>query len=106
MAAIGSVPQGSAYDFEQVTIDNTAGGVGLTASKYAPAGPLTASRAMITLTTAQIRFTLDATAPTATAGLVMDIGDVLEIDSANDIKNFKAIRTGASSGVIDVQYFR
>jgi len=90
----------SPYAFEQVTVDNTAGGKGLTAATYDAS-----KRAVITVETAQIRYRADGGAPTTTVGHIADIGDTIELESASEIANFKAIRTGANSGLISVSYF-
>jgi hypothetical protein len=90
-----------AFDFEQITIDATAGGKALTATTYD-----NATKALITVETAQIRFRVDGEAPTETVGHIADIGDKIELDSAEDIANFHAIRAGATSAVISVTYSR
>jgi hypothetical protein len=59
------------------------------------------------LETAQIRYTVDGvTAPTTTVGTLLEIGESLLLWGTQDIQNFKAIRTGGSSGVLDVHYAR
>jgi len=88
-----------ASEHESLTIDDTAGGIALTASKYG-----TCTKALITVETAQIRFTVDGTAPTATVGHVLNPGDNLDIDSNEDVAAFRAIRTGSISGVIQCTY--
>ena len=90
---------GRAGNFEQITVDNTAGGKALTAAKYSGA-----SKALITVETAQIRFRVDGGAPTSTVGHVADIDDQIELDSVEDIANFRAIRTGTTSATISVTY--
>ena len=85
--------------FEQITIDATVGGKALTAATYG-----NAPKAIITIETAQIRFRVDGGAPTATIGHIADIGDQIELNSVEDIANFKAIRTGSVSAVISVTY--
>lgn len=88
------------YAFEAVTVDNTAGGVGLTAATFD-----SSTRAHISLETAQIRYRVDGGAPTATVGHILEIGCMVELESASEIANFKAIRTGSTSGTIQVSYF-
>ena len=93
--AMGTGMNAKAY--ESVTVDSTAGGKALTKygrNKYA----------IITVETAQIRFTLDGTAPTTTVGHLLNAGDILELDSLEDMKSFRAIRTGATSATIHVTY--
>lgn len=88
-----------ASEYEAITVDNTAGGKACTTAKYAGC-----TKAFITVETAQIRFTIDGTAPTTTAGHLLNPGDILKLDSAEDITAFRAIRVGATSGVIHCTY--
>ena len=55
---------------EAVTVDGTAGGVPLTVAKYLTVGTsrVVSDFALIRVETAQIRYTVDATAPTSTVG--------------------------------------
>lgn len=94
------------FAFETVTVDNTAGGVALTAATFAPTNAIPADHAFITVETAQIRFNYDSTAPTSTAGHVAEPGDVIKLDSNQSIKRFRAIRTGGVSATIRVTYER
>lgn len=60
--------------------------------------------AEITVETAEIRFTTDGTAPTATVGHKVGPGYVIELDSSEDIVAFRAIRVGSTSAVIQATY--
>lgn len=102
-----------AYADESITIDNTAGGIGFTASKItSTSGPgLSAQSATFTInctsgTSCPIRITLDGTAPTTTVGMRADYGQSVTIYAQTNLVNFKAIREGSTSAKIDVQYFR
>lgn len=92
------------FDFETITVDNTAAGVGLTASK------LTSSprpkKVIITVETAQCRYRLDGTAPTSTVGHILNPMDSLVLEGYSQLNNFKSIRTGATSATIQVTYLR
>lgn len=103
--AIDQVNSGEAGAAEALTFDNTAGGIGFTTSKIA-VGSVVAGKAVFVLEGGQCRFTVDGTAPTTTVGMLADIGDVITIDNDTDVKNFKCIRTGATSGTAFVTYFR
>lgn len=96
----------SPFARETVTIDDTAGGVSLTSATYAPATFGPASRAYISVETAQIRFTYNGTAPTTSLGHILEAGDILIIEGIQHIGNFKAIRTGSTSATIQVTYER
>ena len=89
----------NASAYEALTIDNTAGGIVLTAAKYG-----TCTKAFITCEAAQVRFTLDGTAPTTSVGHLLDDGDILTLDSNEDIAAFKAIRTGEVSASLQCTY--
>ncbi|HXG71684.1 MAG TPA: hypothetical protein VNJ04_13840 [Gemmatimonadaceae bacterium] len=54
------------------------------------------------LETAQVRYRFDGTNPTATEGIVVEIGDWLEIDRHEVATAARFIRTGATSGVFRV----
>lgn len=85
-----------ADNYQTLTVDNTSGGVSLTASYYAGA-----RYAMCRLETAEIRYTKDgSTTPTDAVGMLMEPMEFIILENANQIKNFKAIRTGGTSGVI------
>lgn len=83
---------------QRLTVDDTAGGVTITA-------PARARVAHCRLETAQIRFTLDGTAPTSTTGQILEVGETLELEGRDEITGFKAIRTGSTSGVLDIEFF-
>lgn len=84
---------------QALTVDDTAGGVTLTV-------PSAAIAAYCRLETAQIRYTLDGTAPTTTVGWLLEIGETLELESRAELEGFKAIRTGGTSGTLEVEYWR
>jgi len=94
VAGGGSTP----FAYESVTVADAA--IGLTALTYSDA-----TRAEMTLETAQIRIRGDGTSPTASEGRIAEIGDTIVLSSATQIAGFKAIRTGATSGVLKVEYF-
>ena len=89
-----------AQSYESVTVDATAGGVTLTAGTYS-----TRRYALISVETATVRFTVDGTAPVAGGpGHLCQIGDIIELDSNEDITAFRAIRETATSGTIRATY--
>jgi len=78
-------PVGPSYGaFESVTVSSTA--VSL------PMARLGFDNALITVETDQVRFRLDAVAPTSSVGHLLDVGDVLALDSADQIANARFIR--------------
>ena len=83
--------------YESVTV--AAASIGFTAGTYGAA-----THAFATCETAQIRFRIDGGAPTTTEGHILNPGDSVKLNSAADIAAFRAIRTGATSGVLKVTY--
>lgn len=87
-----------AQTYESVTVEGTA--IGLTSGTYG-----TRRYALITVETAPIRFSLHGTDPTAgVIGHLVNPGDIIRLDSNEDIASFKAIRETGVSGVLKVTY--
>lgn len=59
--------------------------------------------ALISVETDQIRFWTNGSDPTTTDGHLMNVGDTLKLESADDIKNFRAIRV-TTDATIQVSY--
>lgn len=91
---------------EDLTVDATTGGVRLTLSNILTTPPALA--ATLIVETAQIRWKKDAagTVTSTTGGLVANVGAVLFLDNANDMTNWRGIRTGSTSGKVHVEYHR
>lgn len=89
------------YDYESITVTNTA--IGLTVSKlYTTPKP---KRVFISPETAQMRYRYDGNNPTNTEGHILNpIVNYLIIEGWHNLVNFKAIRTGTTSGVLKVSY--
>src|SRR3990172_8219738 len=90
---------------QQLTVDNTAGGVALTR----PTG-FRPRHALIAVTNAEIRWSGSSTAPTATVGIPVGAGGYIDwtdplTDHTNLITNARFIRTGGTSAILEVQYF-
>lgn len=67
--------------------------------------PADATRAEIYVRTASVVFKRDGTAATATAGIQADESDIILLESAAEIENFRVIAVSASA-TLDVEYFR
>jgi len=87
------------YAYEAITVADTA--IGLTSAKYMNSNTteVRASRVMITVETAQVRYTYDGTTPTSSVGHILNVNDVLTLVGDDAIKNFKAIRVSASGAL-------
>jgi hypothetical protein len=94
------------FDKEELTVDDTVGGVSFDTDKIRPAGEIPAEIACCTLETAQIRHWIDGSAPTTTEGHLTEIGDTLVVEGEVALENFRAIRTGGTSGELKVSYGR
>lgn len=106
LVLVASVPVfGATYNYEQITVDNTSGGVGFTASKITPSdGRTVMNIAQCRLETAEIRYRYDSGAPTSSVGTLLEIGEMITLTKREDILNFKAIRTGGSNGSLSCTY--
>lgn len=108
-----SVRMRTAFAFEQVTIDATVGGIALTAATYnpvvtdSPANMTRAEYAILNCQLGQFRYRTDGVAAvTAAAGMTWNVGEEKAIFGFANIQNFRGIRTGATSAVCDVTYYR
>ena len=103
------MPQASilqTFDQEDLTVDATVGGVRLTLSYILTTPP--AKAATLTVETAQIRWkkSVTGTLTATTLGFVANVGAVIFLDNANDLANWRGIRTGSTSGKVHVEYHR
>ncbi|KKL96689.1 hypothetical protein LCGC14_1841970 [marine sediment metagenome] len=95
------------FNQEELTVDGTVGGKSLTASKYAASGGWgSATKAIVQVLSASIRFRLDGTAPTSSTGFAESVGSSFELNGEAEILGFKAIRTSGSDAKIIVAYYR
>lgn len=94
-----------AFAYESITVAATAIGLTATTLEGASTGP-PALRAVVTVENAEIRIRYDGTDPTATEGHTASPGDSITIEGAEDLRAFRAIRTGAVSGLLKVSYER
>jgi len=86
------------FDHEILTVTDSV--TSLTPEKYSDA-----IRAFMTLETAQIRYWDDGSDPTSSEGHPVNVGDIIILDSAAQIADFKATRTGDTSGKLMISYF-
>jgi hypothetical protein len=95
--------------YEAVAIDNNAGGRALTVAKYynTTTQQIISDYAVIVVETAPIRFKVDtATTVTDTVGIPLQVNQAWVLETYEEIKNFKAIRTGTVSASLKVMYFK
>ena len=91
------------YAFEQITV--AAVSIGFTnATIVQGTTHKQATQAVCRVETAQLRYRFDGTAPTSAVGTLLEIGDTLTISEPISMVQFRAIRTGAVSGVLSCSY--
>jgi len=91
------------YAVETITVNTS---IGFTASVLAEARKAhgrDVKCVRCTVEAAQIRAWEDGTAPTATTGHILNIGDVF-IVNADNASRFRAIKTGATNGKISASF--
>lgn len=98
-----------AFNYESITVADSS--IGFTAGTITPTVAVDGSTrpahvARVTAETAQMRYTIDGTAPTTTVGHLLDIGDVLDIEGIKNVSNARFIRTGVTSGTIRCTFLR
>lgn len=93
------------YEYESITITNQIARFTVS-GKLNPFGGDSACRVFCTLETGQIRFRTDGGSPSATEGHLLEIGQWLVLEGEDAVENFRAIRTGGTSGVLKVTYER
>ena len=91
-----------AYASEKITIADSV--IGFTAATVENGIINKPYEAFFVVETAAFRYTVDGSTPSTTVGLLASVGDVITISGEHDIKNFKAIRTGGTSAVIQPQF--
>jgi len=101
-ARLAVIGKHKGYDREDITVGDTVGGVGFTASKLNTAVP--PKRIYITVETAQCRFTYDGTAPLLDLGHPLNPFDTLYIEGLKNMKNFRAIKTGLNDSKLVCTY--
>ncbi len=102
----------TAFAWESVTFDATAGGIGFTSATYNPTvtdKPSEFSRAevaVLSCQTAQMRYRVDGGTVTSSNGMLVNPGDMLIVYGFSNISAFRGIRTGGTSAVCDITYYR
>ena len=94
--------------YEAITVDDTAGGKALTVAKYwtASTSKVVSDFVVITVTGAVINYTVDGTTVTSSVGTPALPYQEIVLSSFEEIKNFRAIRTGDTSASIKVKYYK
>jgi hypothetical protein len=86
--------------YEQITVGTTA--IGLSPRYFT--GGMGSTQASCRLETAEVRWTIDGTAPTTTVGTPLEALETIVLTDLATLQRFQAIRTGATSGVLNCSY--
>ena len=83
--------------YEQLTVANSS--VGFASI------PINTNKAVVIVETATIRYRDDGTAPTSSVGTKQFVNSTLILDGRDKIDSFRAIRTGATSAKLSINYY-
>lgn len=95
-------PANYVRDYEDITVSTAA--VGLTAAKVAKLDPALAKSGKqnvlvwVAVESAPVRFRFDGTSPTATVGVLLNTGDLLQLNDYYDVFNLRMIRDTTATG--------
>ena len=87
------------FAFEALSVAATA--VGFTAATF-----LNAKLAVAKVEGAQMRYRSDGTDPTATVGVLAEVGDTITVWGSPDIRSIRFIRTGGVSATLSSEFSR
>lgn len=90
--------------YESLSVGATA--VGITSTVITPDGRGQQDACAARLEDGQVRYRYDGTDPTATEGVLLEPGSVLQFPTTEDAKRVKFIRTTSTSGVLKVTCWR
>jgi len=101
LAGAGPLAQRRTVTYESITV-GAAPAIGITAAITNPPGEPQQNGCTARLETAQVRYRFDGVDPTASEGMLFEVGDVLTIANNADARAIRFIRTGGTSGVLKV----
>src|SRR5947209_7236950 len=100
--ALAASASGASYTkLEQLAVANASVGFTLANINNTTGAHPAALRSTCRARTAEMSYTIDGTTPTSTVGILIEIGDVLQLEGNDTLNNFRAIRTTSTSGQLD-----
>lgn len=97
MSVTGTFPMGTKpLGYQQITVSTSA--VGLTLPKGA-------IRAVVGVEAQPLRYRDDGTNPSASVGYLVVAGGTVEVYGSTALSKFKAIRSGGTDAVLNVNYY-
>jgi len=100
IAGLGLLAQRAGTTFEKLQIADTA--VGFATATLEPPGVSQITTCEARLETAQARYRFDGGAVSATTGMLLEMGDVLEVGNHADARALRLVKTGSTTGVLSV----
>ena len=91
---------GDAFGHEAVVVASTA--IGFTQATWGAKG--SHIRAVVSAEGGVMRYRYDGSNPSSTAGHLLSHGDVITVEGAIGLVNFRAIRCGGTSGTLRITY--
>lgn len=104
LVASASVFAASYTKFEQITVAAVSIGFTLANINNLTGVHPSAVQAVCRLELAEVRYTIDGTTPTTTVGTPWEPLETLTFNGSDTLNNFRAIRTGGTSGQLDCTY--
>ena len=95
--------------YESITVATTPIGFTAATINNTTGVHLAATQAVCRLETAQIRYMDDGTTTVSSstgAGMLLEVGDSIYLTDNDVLRRFRAVRTGATSGVLKCTYMR
>ena len=97
LAAVGLLAQ-RAVTFEKLQVADTPVGLAVGTLDVTGVGQVRACQARVE--TAQIRYRFDGGVVTSTTGMLLEIGDVLDVANHADASALRFAKTGSTTGVV------
>jgi hypothetical protein len=93
---------GKVMNHEEIIVEGTV--KALSPAVYAPGNSQSASFAMICAEDGAMRYFVNGQNPSASSGVLLEDGDIVELPSIYHIKDFRVIKAGNDAGKIVVTY--
>ncbi|MFA5270789.1 MAG: hypothetical protein WC412_00415 [Candidatus Omnitrophota bacterium] len=93
---------GKVMSHEEIVVEDVA--KALSQAVYNPAGGQSASFAMVCSEGGAMRYFVNGQNPSASSGVLLEEGDIIELPSIYHIKDFRVIKAGDDAGKLVVTY--
>ena len=93
------------YAFENISVTGAAKGFTSATLSTGIGSGNQMKEAVFIVESAPFRYRVDGTDPTSSVGTLAQVGDAITIQGQSDMENFSAIRTTATSAIIQPHFF-